>query len=106
MNLKNKLTLIFLMVALIPALTISFIATYISTSSLEQQGFAQLISVRDIKKSQITSYFGERKGDIEVLAMNVVKLLDKPNQTFSDVAHSYQDYFARFIEAYGYYDFF
>ena len=106
MNLKNKLTLIFLMVALIPALTISFIATYISTSSLEQQGFAQLISVRDIKKSQITNYFGERKGDIEVLAMNVVKLLDKPNQTFSDVAHSYQDYFARFIEAYGYYDFF
>ena len=52
------------------------IASYISSSALEQQAFAQLTAVREIKKSQIEDYFSERKGDIEILAETLQKTLN------------------------------
>lgn len=106
MKLKHKLLITFLLIALIPLLSIGLISSYIAKSSLEQQNFAQLTSVRDIKKSQITSYFEERKGDIQVLAQTVSKLLSQQQTSVPEQAHQAQAYFANFIEAYGYYDLF
>lgn len=106
MKLKHKLIITFLLIALVPLLTIGLISSYIAKTALEEQNFAQLTSVRDIKKSQITSYFDERKGDIQVLAKTVKNMLNNRQASISEQAHQAQNYFENFINAYNYYDLF
>lgn len=106
MKLKHKLIITFLLIALVPLLTIGLISSYIAKDALEKQNFAQLTSVRDIKKSQITSYFDERKGDIQVLAKTIQNMLSNQQISIEQQAHQAQSYFESFISAYGYYDLF
>jgi methyl-accepting chemotaxis protein len=107
MNLKHKLLITFLSIALIPTIVVGLIASYISSSALEQQAFAQLTAVREIKKSQIEDYFSERKGDIEILAETLQKTLNFNSiETLKSSADDKHDYFEKFINTYGYYDFF
>lgn len=67
MKLQTKLTLVFLLVGLVPASVIGLLALAESRSSLEQQAFNQLESVRGIKKAQIETFFESRRGDMAVL---------------------------------------
>jgi methyl-accepting chemotaxis protein len=107
MNLKHKLLITFLSIALVPTIAIGLIASYISSTTLEEQAFSQLISVREIKKSQIENYFSERKGDIEILADSTSKILDFSSaEKLKSSADSNHDFFKKFISTYGYYDFF
>ena len=107
MNLKHKLLITFLSIALIPTMTVAIIASYISSSALEKQAFSQLIAVRDIKKSQVEDYFSERKGDIEILSDTVGKMLDfSSRDSLRQSADNNHDFFEKFISTYGYYDFF
>jgi methyl-accepting chemotaxis protein len=107
MNLKHKLLITFLSIALIPTIAVGLISSYISSSALEQQAFSQLTSVREIKKSQIEDYFAERKGDIEILASTLQKTLDFSSATtLKTSADNQHDFFDKFIKTYGYYDFF
>lgn len=107
MNLKHKLLITFLSIALIPTMTVAIIASYISSSALEKQAFSQLIAVRDIKKSQVEDYFSERKGDIEILSDTVGKMLDFSSRySLRQSADNNHDFFEKFISTYGYYDFF
>ena len=107
MKLKTKLLMTFLVLALIPTLLVGFIASYISSASIEKQVFSQLVAVREIKKSQIENYFAERKGDIEVLSATIEKILDfSSTDALNTSVHNNHQYFDNFIKAYGYYDFF
>jgi methyl-accepting chemotaxis protein len=107
MNLKHKLLITFLSIALIPTIAVGLIASYISSSALEKQAFSQLISVREIKKSQVEDYFAERKGDIEILAATLQKTLDFSSiNALKTSADNQHDFFEKFINTYGYYDFF
>jgi len=107
MKLKHKLLAIFLCISLLPVITVGIIAGYIASTSLEELTFSNLTAVREIKKSQIESYFEERKGDIEILADTVQQILDfnTPDQLV-DSAHDSHAFFKKFIKAYGYYDLF
>ena len=73
MKLQKKLLIAFLLLALIPTLIVGFLTSYVSSSTIEQQIFSQLVAVREIKKSQIEGYFSEREGDIKVLSGTVEK---------------------------------
>ena len=107
MNLKHKLLITFLSIALIPTIAVGLISSYISSAALEKQAFSQLISVREIKKSQIEDYFSERKGDIEILAETLQKTLDFSSINALKIsADNQHDFFEKFIKTYGYYDFF
>jgi len=107
MKLKAKLLFTFLAIALTPMILVSFIASYIASGTIEKQAFSQLVSVREIKKSQIESYFAERKGDIEVLSGTLQKVLNfSSEEAMNTSAHNNHQYFETFINAYGYYDFF
>ncbi|NQZ21212.1 MAG: methyl-accepting chemotaxis protein [Colwellia sp.] len=107
MNLKHKLLITFLAIALIPTIAVGLISSYISSAALEKQAFSQLISVREIKKSQIEDYFSERKGDIEILAETLQKTLDFSSINALKIsADNQHDFFEKFINTYGYYDFF
>lgn len=75
-KLKPKLVGLFLIVGLLPLAVVGFYAASSATAALDDASFAQLRAVRDIKAGQISSYFEERKGDIDVL-MNVVVSLQQ-----------------------------
>jgi methyl-accepting chemotaxis protein len=107
MKLKHKLLAIFLAVALLPSLLIGFISSYIASDSLQQQAFSQLVAVREIKKSQIISYFEEREGDLEIITETIARIVDFSNpNSMSISAHNLHEYFDKFIKSYGYYDLF
>jgi len=107
MLLRNRLILTFLVIALIPTLTVSFIASYTASTTIENEVFAKLTAVRDTKKAQINSYFAERKGDIAVLSSTIKNTLDfQSSQSLIASAHDSHEYFQQFIDVYGYYDIF
>ena len=60
-----------MVVGLVPLLTLSAILTWLSEEALESSAFNQLNSVRTIKSKQVSSYFSEREGDLNVLANTV-----------------------------------
>ena len=107
MKLKQKLLITFFSLAITPTLLIGFIADYLSSNTIEMQVFSKLVATRDIKQSQIEQYFEERKGDIEVLAGTVQKVLDFSTiESLNNSALQNNQYFEKFINTYDYYDFF
>ncbi|MDA3949580.1 MAG: hypothetical protein PF508_10145 [Spirochaeta sp.] len=73
-KLKPKLISLFLMVGLIPLAGVGYYAATSATAALDDASFGQLRAVRDIKAGQITSYFEEREGDMDVLVDTVASL--------------------------------
>lgn len=107
MKLNQKLILTFLIVALIPTLTLGLMASFKASEVIEQEISAKLIAVRDTKKTQLMHYFEEREADIHVLTNTVTKLLNFQSfDILNKSAHDNHQYFKEFIELYGYYDFF
>jgi methyl-accepting chemotaxis protein len=76
-KMKPKLIGTFLLVSLIPLLTVAWFAQKNAEQALLQQSYAQLEGVRSIKKTQVEKYFAERKGDMGVLATTVDTLRDE-----------------------------
>ncbi|MDT8316490.1 MAG: methyl-accepting chemotaxis protein [bacterium] len=74
MKLGTKLILSFLAVGLIPFAVIGLTALSKSSNALSLQAFNQLEAVREIKKKQIETFFGERKGDMGVLMETVAAI--------------------------------
>lgn len=67
LSLGKKLIGAFLLLSLIPLLTISGLSLNTASRSLSDAAFNQLLSIREIKKTQIERFFDERKGDMGVL---------------------------------------
>ncbi|MCJ8321986.1 MAG: hypothetical protein MJK12_20300 [Colwellia sp.] len=74
LRLSQKLIIASLLMGLIPALFILLFTITMASDSLAKQSYDQLISVRSNKEAQITRYFDERRGDINVL-LNTVETL-------------------------------
>lgn len=74
MTLGKKLLLAFLAVGVIPCIIVSLVAVFKSSDALSKTSFNQLTMVREIKKSQLESFFKERQGDMGVL-LETVKAL-------------------------------
>ena len=84
LSLKAKLLVFFLAVGVIPFAAAAFIGLWqakksaaTSAEALEHQAYNQLISVRDIKKAQIESFFNERRGDMGVLLETVASMQEE-----------------------------
>ena len=67
LKLGVKLSIAFLAIGVLPALTISWIALSNATDSLSQQAFQQLESVREIKKAQIENLLAKVRRDMDVM---------------------------------------
>lgn len=74
MNLKAKLLLAFLMMSLLPLLSIAWIAVDNSDTALSEQAFAQLESIHDVKKTLIEGFLSERRGNMDMLIDSVISL--------------------------------
>lgn len=71
-----KLVTAFLLIGMLPLLISGFLSMKEASDFLESASFNQLTGVREIKKSQIESYFGEREDDLEVLVRTVNTIQD------------------------------
>ena len=71
MKLSTKLLVVFLAVGVIPFATMGTVSLFKSQAGLKQLAFNQLDSINAIKTAQIESFFGEREGDMGVLAETV-----------------------------------
>ena len=74
MSLKAKLVMFFLAVGVLPLAAAAGVSLWKSSQALEEKAFAQLESVRDIKKAQLNRFFEERQGDVGVLSETVAAL--------------------------------
>jgi len=107
MLLKRKLVLTFLLIALIPTLTVGLIASYAASSIIKAEVFAKLVAVRDTRKAQLENYFSEREGDIVMLSRTMEHMLDSSSSnSLSRTADDNHLFFSEFIKVYGYYDLF
>jgi methyl-accepting chemotaxis protein len=132
-KLKPKLIGLFLIVGIIPLAVIGWIANSTAEEALMKKSFEQLEAIREIKKSQVESFFSERLGDARVLADNpfVVRALKDLDAVFDELGgvsggrfrgHTKEQYdapeeyhavhdryfptFKYYMEQYGYYDIF
>ncbi len=122
-----------LQVILLTALSLvvlTSITTYISTSksksTLMDNSYSTLTTVRDMKKNQIQNFFAERIGDINVLArssdtnelINDLLFVEKKLNVQADDSYPvnnplaiakkapHEEFFKTYMEDYGYYDIF
>ncbi|MBF0187976.1 MAG: methyl-accepting chemotaxis protein, partial [Magnetococcales bacterium] len=70
-NVKPKLIGLFMVIGLLPLILVGWFASQKASDALMKNAFNQLISVREIKKSQIERFFAERQGDMGVLVETV-----------------------------------
>lgn len=70
-SLSKKLIITFLLIGLIPLVTVGFIATQKSVSALHQQITGQLSSIRESKSSVIENFFIDRQSDMNTLSRTV-----------------------------------
>ncbi len=73
-KLKTKLIGLFVAIGLIPLALIGIWSIIQSSGSLMESSYNQLLSLREVKKHQINTYFKERKSDMEVLNEIVASL--------------------------------
>gem|GEM_PF-7055765 len=104
----------FLLISLIPMLVLMGISSYESRSALNYAVVNKLVSIRDIKKETIESYFNERKGDLVVLsktfeALEGVKIFSHAyyagglqGSEYKSYERVVEDFFKTYIETYGY----
>ncbi|MFC1513126.1 methyl-accepting chemotaxis protein [Thermodesulfobacteriota bacterium] len=109
LKLGQKLLIAFLCVGVIPFSVVGLTALLKASAALEQAAFNQLNAVQGIKKAQISTFFGERHGDMNVLVAtvdNFVKQAGTLDAAVANLTEGDKDYFADYIKEYGYYDLF
>jgi len=68
MNLSTKIISLFVLGGVIPMVAIGILSYNSSSKALEKQAFNQLVSIRNVKKTNIEDWFNERKANIVTLA--------------------------------------
>jgi len=74
-RMKTKLIALFLLVGIIPIISLGWWSNRLSGNALIERSFRQLESMRDIKKQEIEKYFAERKTEMSVLVEMVDSLM-------------------------------
>lgn len=114
-SIKKQLILAMLVMGLVPLLLTNLYSYINSYAALEERAMEQMTSIRNIKRIQLETFFRERMEDAVVLseAPTMVEGIEAFDIAFDSGANSsdyikvegkYQDYFTKFVEAYGYKD--
>lgn len=90
MRIKSKLRAICILLAIVPVVVVVMVIGWNAYQSgrvaIEEQAKAQLVSIRDIKKQQIESYFGFIEKQIQTFANDrmIIEAMKDLNTSFSD----------------------
>ena len=85
MRLSTKLIIAFLVMGIVPFAVMGGVSLVKSGNALETQAYNQLVSMREVKKNQIESFFQERQGDMQVLLNTVEKVQTEAMNKLSSV---------------------
>ena len=85
MNIRTKLMISFLAVAVIPLSLISSLLLFNHKKNLNALAFEKLISIREVKKIQIQNYFTERKNDTAALVETIDSLMYAASEKLTSV---------------------
>ena len=126
MKLKKKLVIYFLLVGIVPFLTIALISTFQAMNALEANAFNQLKAVQIIKKTQVKNYLDDtfiqmqifaRSKDVKELYSQLVKYhndmntgatenYDVSTNTYNEIWKKYGNNILQFQKDSGFYDVF
>ena len=128
MSLMAKMMVFFLLIGTIPFGVTATLSLWKASNSLSVAEYNKLKALRDVKKGQISQYFSERLGDVEVLAANpytveAAKTIDAANEVakastgitglqlmsnsrFREAYNKYYPTFKHYVDAHGYYNLF
>ena len=110
LSISKKLITSFLLVGIIPFITLGIATLDSAAKAMEHQSFNHLETVRGIKKTQIEDYFQSTKDDLDILRETLERtLLSDTNvaEAFNQgLVGAEKDYYNMYIEKYGYYDLF
>ncbi len=85
-SMRNKLIVLFLIVALLPLFIVGLLFYNQSQTVLTKEITSRLISIRDMKAQQIRGYFAQTVHDIRLLAQNPVTI--SAIKDFEEVVHT------------------
>ncbi|CAG9297623.1 methyl-accepting chemotaxis protein [Celerinatantimonas diazotrophica] len=68
MTFKRQMLLLLTGIGLIPMMIVSAVSIYIASTSIEQQVFSQLDSIRQMKSTSLKEYLGRLRGEVDMLA--------------------------------------
>lgn len=125
-KISTKLIIIFLLIGIIPLVTVSLVSIFISNNQFEIEAKNKLIAVRDLKKTVINNYFDDLILTIESLsshietikltndltnyfkAMNIGEMSEFPldTESYRNIENKYHNFFQYIKEKYGLYDIF
>ncbi|MDM8564316.1 cache domain-containing protein [Candidatus Halobeggiatoa sp. HSG11] len=93
-SLRGKLTLLFLIISLIPLITVGLLAYKHAQDALQIEIINKLTAVRDIKARQINNYFNERLADIKILSNNptVITAMNDFDKAFQDADEAMEQF--------------
>ena len=126
LSIKMQVILLVLLSLITLAIVTSLISTSKSKDALMKNSYANLTTMRDVKKNQISNFFKERIGDIKVLAevQNLETLIKELNALDGKIAIDatkpfpvghplvkeltapHEKFFQNYVKEYGYYDVF
>ena len=87
-NLKTKLLAAFLCVGIIPFAAMAMISLSKAQNALNDQAFAQMQSMRDVKKGQVEQYLETIKN--QILTFSEDHMIVEAMAQFSDAFESFQ----------------
>ena len=117
-GLKGRLVGLFLVVGLVPLVTLGLVSRARTREALVDGARTKLEAIREVKTHQVEAWFTERRGDLEVLASTPLTLAGLARFTevkeaeglksaaYEAVNRELGGYFKTFQEAYSYYDLF
>ncbi|MGN1402179.1 MAG: methyl-accepting chemotaxis protein [Bacillus sp. (in: firmicutes)] len=107
---RKRLLLSFLLIGLLPLLTILYFSDSVSRAALEESIEDHLVTIMEARDEAITDYYDDRKRNIGILATDqkVLQFLQSVND--ADVSagsvNGLDGYFQNIVDTYGFYDLF
>ena len=107
LNIRQKLLIALLFMGIVPLFVAMWISSVDTAKSLEQQGYQQLTSIRELKKRLLDDYFTERFADLAILASATTHLqVHNGRMDLDKVDADAHAFYTQFKELEEYYDLF
>ncbi|WP_305857808.1 methyl-accepting chemotaxis protein [Balneatrix alpica] len=106
LKIRGKLVLTYLLVGLLPFLTLAWLAMETASQSLQRQAFQQLESVRALKQSQLRDYINSIRTAMDSLQAQVAAYQRRSLLEYQAGLNDDENYFVQYQKRFGFYDVF
>ena len=92
-SIRSKLIALFLLVSIIPIITVSYMGFEYGSASIEERVMAQLTSIADLKENEIENWLEEQKIDVHIYSndLELVHLINSHEKGTADLPKMKRD---------------